>query len=62
MAFPPLGTTVSIIKVTKSGRKLMATHPNKTSGKLEGYLNTLRKRYTVGECKRHVVEIVPIEE
>lgn len=62
MALPPVGTTVSIMKTMKKGRTLIATHPNKTPGKLEGYLDNLKSRYTIGECKRNIIEVVPIEE
>jgi len=62
MRLPQLGTSVNIMKVTRKGRKLMATHPNKVSGKLERYLDTLRAKYDVGECKRNVIEITPKED
>lgn len=61
MALPQLGTTVNIVKVTGKGRKLMATHPNKRAGKLEGYLERLKERYEVGDCKRGVIEITAKE-
>lgn len=62
MGLPALGTTVNIVKVTKKGRKMIATHPNKTEGKLEGYLDNLKTRYTIGDCKRGVIEVTPLEE
>lgn len=62
MALPQLGTSVSIVRVSTKGRKLMATHPNKTVGKLAGYLETLSKKYDVGDCRRNIIEITPIED
>jgi len=61
MALPQLGTSVNIVKVTSKGRKIMSVHPNKVSGKLEGYLDTLRSKFEIGECKRNNIEIIPKE-